>query len=329
MPKNATHTLADVAAVLRAAHSIVITAHMRPDGDAIGSCLGLLRLLRAAGKTATILDLGPMPDRYRFLLADAECGEASEFDFEPVDCIVVLDSGAIDRAAPFVAEWQDKIPVVNLDHHISNTNFGRFNVVDTKASSVGEIVRDLARAGDLPIPANAAEALWVAIVTDTGRFSYSNTTPRTLEAAADLLKTGIQTAEINHAIYNAMPLRQLRLQGRAIEHLEMHEDGRVALVTLSREDYAELECTAADAEDIVNIPRSLEGVDVAIFLCDILDSSETKASLRTNEGFDASAFCQQLGGGGHARAAGCSLDAPLAAARDAILEHVHRQWFSE
>jgi bifunctional oligoribonuclease and PAP phosphatase NrnA len=323
------NTLLDIATMLRDASHIAITAHVRPDGDALGSCLGLLRILRALGKTATVLDLGPIPDRYRFLLADGECRDADGFDFTSADCIVVLDSGAIDRAAAFVADNQETVPIINIDHHLSNTNFGRLNVVDTSASSVGEMVCNLAREAGFPIPPAAAEALWVAIVTDTGRFSYSNTTPNTMKAAADLLQTGIQTAEMNHAIYNAMPLRQLRLQGRALEHLETHEEARVALVTLSRDDYAELGCTAADAEDIVNIPRSLEGVEVAIFLYEILDSDETKVSLRTNEGYDASAFCQKLGGGGHARAAGCSLAESLDDARKTILEHVHNQWFSE
>ncbi len=323
------NTLSDIAEVLFNASSVAITAHMRPDGDAVGSCLGLSRLLQAAGKTATIIDLGPIPDRYHFLITKGECCSAKHFDFTSIDCIVVLDSGTLDRTASFVAEQKERIPVINIDHHVSNTNFGRFNVVDSTASSAGEMVCHLAKTADLSISAHAAEALWVAIVTDTGRFSYSNTTPRTMAAAADLLQTGIRTAEINHAIYNAMPLRQLRLQGRALEHLETYEEARVALVTLSRDDYTELGCTAADAEDIVNIPRSLEGVEVAIFLYEILDSTDTKISIRTNEGFDAAEFCGLLGGGGHARAAGCSLPAPLDNARITILEYVHAQWFAK
>ena len=322
------NTLLEVAEMLRNASTIAITAHVRPDGDAIGASLGLSRLLRAAGKKTTIFDLSPIPDRYRFLLKAGECCEAEAFEFSTADCIVVLDSGAMDRSSPAVAQREETIPVINIDHHLSNTLFGRVNVVDTTASSAGEMVCDLARAAELSIPADAAEALWVAIVTDTGRFSYSNTTPKTMKAAAALLQTGIQTAEITHAIYNAMPLRQLRLQGRALERLETHENARVALVTLSRDDYTELGCTSADAEEIINIPRSLEGVDVALFLHELQGAPETKVGLRTSEGYDAAEFCRSLGGGGHARAAGCSVDAPLDEALKTILEHVHQKWFS-
>jgi len=322
------NSLAEIAGALRDTNTISITAHIRPDGDAVGACLGLSRILRAAGKATTVIDLGPLPDRYRFLIMAGECNESRNIDRAATDCIVVLDTGAIDRVPPFVSDWKSTIPVINIDHHLANTNFGQLNHVDTTASSAGELVCNLAQAAGLTVNTKAAEALWVAIVTDTGRFSYSNTTPKTMQAAAALLSTGIDTAAINHAIYNAMPLRQLQLQGRALSHLETHEGGRVAVVSLSRQDYIELGCTAADAEDIVNLPRSLEGVEVAIFLYELLDEPETKVSLRTGDAFDAAAFCRGLGGGGHARAAGCSLNAPLDTARADILQRVHTQWFA-
>jgi phosphoesterase RecJ-like protein len=325
---NTEQSLLDIVDTLRKANTIAITTHIRPDGDAAGSSLGLCRILRDAGKSATVLDLGPTPDRYLFLIEDGECSTADNYDLAAADCIVVLDSGAIDRVPAFAAEWKDRVPVINLDHHISNDNFGQLNHVDTTASSVGEMVCLLALAANLPINAKAAEALWVAIVTDTGRFSYSNTTPRTMQMAALLLETGIHTANINHAIYNAMPLRQLQLQGRALQHLVTHEDGKVAVVTLSKDDYTELGCTPADAEDVVNLPRSLTGVGIAVFLYEIPDSEDTKVSLRTTDDYDAAEFCQTLGGGGHARAAGCSVTAKLPEAADIIIEKIHARWFT-
>jgi phosphoesterase RecJ-like protein len=322
------NSLADIADALHKAQRIAITAHVRPDGDAVGSCLGLNRILRDVGKDAHVIDLGPIPDRYRFLIQEGECTTCDAFDFADVDAIVVLDSGAVDRAPEFVQKHQGDIPLINIDHHLSNSLFGSLNFVDTGACSVGEIICDLASAGEFEIGIDAAEALWVAIVTDTGRFSYSNTTPKAMRSAADLLRTGIETSEINHAIYNAMPLRQLQLQGRALQHLTTHENGEVALVTLSREDYRELGCTPADAEDVVNLPRSLAGVKVAVFIYELLDSDETKISLRTSDPYDAAAFCRELGGGGHARAAGCSLTAPLKETCGKILEQMHDLWFA-
>lgn len=322
------NSINEISKAILSAKKIAITAHIRPDGDAIGAALGLNRILRNVGKNSTVIDLGPLPDRYNFMFDDGECCDSQDFNFSGVDFIIVLDSGSLDRAPDFITQWKSKIPVINIDHHISNTEFGDLNLVDTKASSVGEILCGLAQEANLTITPHAAEALWVSIVTDTGRFSYSNTTPATMSAAADLLQTGIKTADINHKIYEQKPLRQLRLQGRALERLTTHEDGRIAMVTLSREDYEEFGCTPADGEDIVNLARSLEGVGVAIYLYEFPDAPETKVSLRTSEPYDASEFCRKLGGGGHARAAGCALSGSLDSAITEILEKIHKQWFT-
>ncbi len=321
------NSLTDISQAILKAHNFAITAHIRPDGDAIGAALGLNRILKNAGKKSTVIDLGPIPDRYKFLIDAGENCESQDFDFSDVDFIIVLDSGSLDRSPDFISRWKTTIPVINIDHHISNTEFGKLNFVNTKASSVGEILCNLSHEANLTITPHAAEALWVSIVTDTGRFSYSNTTPQTMSAAADLLSTGIQTADINHKIYEEKPLRQLKLRGRALENLTMHEDGKVAMVTLSRNDYTECNCTSADAEEIVNIPRSLEGVAVAIFLYEFADAPETKISLRTSEPYDAAEFCRNLGGGGHARAAGCALQGYLESTTPEILEKIHNQWF--
>lgn len=322
------NTYRDIATALSNANTIVITTHVRPDGDAIGSCLGLHRLLKNAGKNPVILDLAPLPERYQFLVKEGDCLSSQSFDFSSVDCIVVLDAGAVDRAPPFVEARAARLPVINVDHHVSNTQFGRLNVVDADACSVGEMLCAFAQAAGYTLTPEIAAPLWVAIVTDTGRFSYSNTTPRTLETAATLLRTGIDTAMLNHNIYDIMPLRKLKLQTRALQQLSTHENDCVAMVSLTREDYAALNCSPADAEDIVNLPRSIEGVGIAVFLYELPDLSETKVSLRTAEPYDAAVFCRQLGGGGHARAAGCALPLPLDAARKETLKHIHNQWFA-
>ena len=323
------NSINDISDALTSANNIAITAHIRPDGDAIGGCLGLSRILNDAGKSVSVIDLEPVPDRYKFMIDEGECFDSENFDFSDIDCIIVLDSGSLDRSPEFITKWKSKIPLINIDHHLSNTKFGSLNFVDTKASSVGEILCRIAANTGLVINAHAAEALWVSIVTDTGRFSYSNTTPATMSAAAVLLSTGIKTADINHEIYNAMPLRQLKLRGRALERLTIHEDGAIAMVTLSRNDFDELGCSPADTEDIVNLPRSLAGVAVALFLYEFPDTPETKISLRTAEPYDASEFCRKLGGGGHARAAGCALPGTPDSVAEKILELIHKDWFSE
>lgn len=321
------NTVDEIIAALRQASSVAITAHIRPDGDAIGACLGLHRILRDIGVKSIVADLGPVPERYRFMIKTDECTNSDNLDFSSIDLLVALDSGAIDRCPEFVAQQKDKTTLLNIDHHLSNTNFGNLNFVDTKASSVGEIICGIAMHAGFTIAQDAAEALWVSIVTDTGRFSYSNTTPATMLAAAELLKTGIGVADINHAIYNSVQPRQLKLQGRAIENLSVHENGKLALTAISHSDFNELGCTSADTEEIVNIPRSISGVQVAVFLYEIGDKNETKVSLRTAEPYDAAALCRTLGGGGHARAAGCSLPGNIETVRSEIIDIIHREWF--
>jgi phosphoesterase RecJ-like protein len=150
-----------------------------------------------------------------------------------------------------------------------------------------------------------------------------------MAAAGRLVGTGIDLAAINHRIYNSMQLHQLKLQARAIENLLQTENGEVALTSLSRADFDELECTPVDTEDVVNIPRSLLGVGVAVFLYEFPDEPQTKISLRTAEPYDAAEFCRELGGGGHARAAGCSMDGDIDSVRDAVLQLIHNKWFKD
>ena len=318
---------AEITRAIRGAKHIVITGHIRPDGDAVGACLGLARSLNNAGFTTTVLDLEPLPERCRFLPRPGECRSSENFDFAATDLIIVLDSGSLDRSPEFVAARKDSIPVINIDHHISNTEFGRLNLVEPAASSVGEILCRLLPEAGFEITTPAAEALWVSIVTDTGRFSYSNTTAATMQAAARLLQTGIRSHDINHELYNSVPLRQIRLQGRAINNLTIHENGKLALTTISESDFTELGCTPADTEEIVNIARNIENVSAAVFLYELSDKNETKVSLRTAEPYDAAELCRSLGGGGHARAAGCTMPGRLAETKPAILRIIHKQWF--
>lgn len=322
----------DIANVLNALHGaerIAITAHVRPDGDAIGATLGLHRILADAGKASTIVALGPIPDRYAFLLREDIIIPAEQTTPEQFDLLTILDTGAIDRMPELLQPWLTKVRTLNIDHHPTNTAFADINYVVPTASSVGEIICALANANNLDISKNAAEALWVALVTDTGRFSFSNTTPAAMQAASRLLETGIKTDHINHRIYNAIPLVRLQLQGRAIEHIEIHHQGQLALVSLSRKDFSAYNARGEDAEDIVDIPRSIHGVQIALFLYELPGDGpiQTKASFRTNEPFDAAELCRSLKGGGHARAAGCSIDLPLAEAKKQMLSVIDNLWF--
>ncbi len=327
-----------VAAELNRHHRLLLTAHEKPDGDALGATLGLLRLLRAQGHTAVAGGLAPIPARYLPFVHPGELIGAAEAEvlLSTTDAVVALDAGAAERCPAFVARARGRVPVINIDHHASNTGFGDLDWVDERASSAGEMVWRLAGAAGWPIAPDAAEALWIAIVTDTGRFSYENTTPALLRAAAALLELGVRTAAIDQAVYQSFTVGQLRLQAAAIRSLELCEGGAVAVVGLAREDFLLAGCGPQDAEEIANIPRSIRGVGIGAFLYEIETAPaaggptavQTKVSLRCAEPYDGAAFCGQFGGGGHARAAGCALAARLPEARARFLAAVHATWFA-
>jgi len=325
------NSITDIIQAIRAASRIAITTHIRPDGDAVGSVLGLRRILSAAGKNASIVAMDPVSRRYAFLMGEDKILPAADTTPDAFDLLIILDTGALDRTTASVEAWMPRIRSINIDHHPTNTEFANLNYVVPTASSVGEIIADLAVAAGYAIPPEAAEALWVALITDTGRFSFSNTTRSAMQAAAALLETGIRTDRLNHLIYETATAAQIRLQGRAIEHLELHRDGRIALVSLSREDFAEFGCTGEDADEIVAIPRRVIGADIALFLYELPGDGprESKVGFRTVAPFDAAELCRRLGGGGHARAAGCSLPLPLADAKATILDRIDKTWFSE
>ena len=335
----AEHTLQDILREIERHRRFVITAHEKPDGDALGAVLGLLRILRDRGGEAVAAGLAPLPRRYGPFIRPGECLAAEEAERvleQDGACILALDAGAAERCPAFVAAGRGRVPVLNIDHHGSNTRFGDFNWIDPAASSVGEMVFRLAEAAGWTVSAAAAEMLWIAVVTDTGRFAYENTTPEALRVGAELVARGVNTAAIDRQVYQSFTVRELALQAQAMQGLELHEGGRVALVGLSREDFARAGSGPEDAEDVANIPRSVGGVKIGAFLYEVEKAPaagqppvvQTKLSLRCVEPYDGAAFCKAFGGGGHARAAGCTLPVRLPEARVRFLDAAHRTWFA-
>ncbi|MBN2712193.1 MAG: bifunctional oligoribonuclease/PAP phosphatase NrnA [Planctomycetes bacterium] len=318
----------EVLAAFSKRRSVAITAHQRPDGDALGSSLALRDILRQAGHDAFVVGLEPIPYRYSFMAEKGEIVDPASGWMDKVDLFIILDCGAFDRVGEFAEKAKGKIRMINIDHHNSNTFFGDVNWVDSEASSTGEMIYRLAKEGGLQIPPSAATALWVAIITDTGKFSYENTKADTLRIGADLIDLGAKPAQTEHNLFQSLSLREVKLTERAISRLEMHAKGKVACVTLSNDDFEQLGCIPADAQDIVNIPRSLAGVEVGVFFYELPGGAETKVSLRTAPPYDASNFCKRFGGGGHQRAAGCSFNKKADETKEIVLREMLDYWFS-
>jgi phosphoesterase RecJ-like protein len=300
-----------VAEEIRGSRRFVLTTHEGPDGDGLGSLLALHEVLGQLGKDSVMFLAAkefPLPVEYRFLPLE------EVFHEPPADVVdrvlVFLDCGNIDRMP---VDWlrRDGARVINIDHHHDNTRFGNLNLVDVEASCTAEIVYDLIRALRAEITPAIASALYVGLVTDTGKFMYENTDPRAHRLAAELIEAGVDVDNIYRRLYERVPIEKLRLVARALEKIERYEDGALAVTYIAAEDYAVTGASEVLTEGIIDHVRALEGTAVAAVIRDKTDGgrSARKVSLRSTNGVvDVSAIAREYGGGGHRRAAGFSTD---------------------
>ena len=293
--------------ILREGKTFWLASHVRCDGDGLGSLLALSLALRAEGKGVYPVNDGPLPGNLRFLPGYASVS-AQRPETLP-DGVITLDVPVLERLG-VVAEW---IPpgtgIINLDHHVSNGRFGRVNIVEPGRSSTGELVYLLLREGKFPLNKEIATCLFTAIYTDTGRFSYSNTAPETMEIAAQLLRLGASVREVSKRTFESLKQGQLQLRARAIERLQVSEDGRIAWSTMRGSDLGEVGCAPGDAYDLIDLPRSLEGVEIALFFQE--EGGQVRVSLRSEGEVDVAAVAADFGGGGHRNAAGCKVEGEL------------------
>ena len=320
--------LDQVAAQLRSRDRFLLTTHEGPDGDALGSLLGMHRLLTQLRKDSVMFLAAkefPLPIEYRFLPLE------EVFHEPPVDVadrtVVFLDCGNIDRM-PVEFLKREGHQLINIDHHHDNTRFGDLNLVDVGASSTAEIVYDLALLLGAEITPEIASALYVGLVTDTGRFMYENTNARTHRVAAALIEAGVDVDDTYRRLYEHVPLEKLRLVSRALAGIERHCEGALVLTYIGAEDYAETGADEAMTEGIIDHLRSVEGAKVAAVVRELGSRGHAarKVSLRSSEGdVDVSVIARKHGGGGHMRAAGFSTDLPLPELVEVICAEVDAQ----
>ena len=304
--------------LIAASKRILVSGHLSPDGDSLGSMLALARLLRNAGyeayATADLNALGKpgFLEGVKDLIPVRKLKRQKRFDL-----FIAVDCASFERMPPEVRPVAEKLPKICIDHHVTNDgSFADVSIVDSKASSTGEIIWRIARWNEWNLDTAIAEALWVAIVTDSGRFAYDSTKPGTMRAAGDLLKHGVRTALINDILYGTFPKKAIELKRIAWRSLHIWKNRKVAEVTLPRDDFREVRGTKADAEDIIEIPRSVARNEIALFFYQIPDrTKETRCSIRTRGNWDATVLAGKFGGGGHVKAAGCTIKASMGAAK--------------
>lgn len=319
--------LEPVIRLLAGAGSVGLVSHRRPDGDAIGSCLALGGALEAAGKRVRIVNEDPVPEALAFLRGSERVELASGIG-EPigVEVVVALDAAGEDRVGDGAwAAFRTGVPVINLDHHISNTRFGSVNYVDAASPATGQIVFELIREAGWPLPQAAAEAIYAALSTDTGSFRYPSTTGRTYRIAAELVDAGLDVGEMNRRLYENYPLRRLLLLRGLLQDMEIHAGGKVVAAKLTRRMAEEAGMETGDTEGLIDVIRSVDSVVVAVLFEELPDGRIRVSSRSKSPLADVGAVCAVFGGGGHILAAGARMAGPIDAAAERFLNEVSRR----
>jgi len=320
------HRRAAVAAVLDAlqsVESVVLTTHVNADGDGCGSAIALAAWLRRRGTGAWLICPTPYPDPYRFFvtdeswIVDARWDRADEI-CETADLAIVLDTGEVSRIGR-VKPMIDALPKVVVDHHPAGDRpIEGVSFRDSGASATGELVHDLITTTDGPWSPVIVDGLYVAILTDTGSFRFSNASPRAHRVVADLIERGADVEQMYRKIYGTFPLRRFRLLERALGTLAVSEDGRVAWMTIPRDVYDDLGALPDDLEGVVDYPREVEGVEVGLLFRET-DAGATKVSFRSSGKVDVNRIARRFGGGGHVKASGALVERPVPEVRAEVV----------
>jgi phosphoesterase RecJ-like protein len=313
----------EILEALDRAERLVLTTHVNADGDGAGSQMALAGWLRARGKPTWIINPTPFPPSLAFLLPDGDwtLDVGSKRAVEVVrdaDLAVVLDTGELPRIGP-VSELIQGLPTVVLDHHPPGPEpIPGLALRDPGACATGELVFDLLLAAGTPWPEWSVNGLYVALLADTGSFRFSNTTPDALRIAADLVERGADPERLHRYVFGNLPLRKLRLLAASLAELRVDSEETVAWMTVPADAFAELDARADDIEGLVDYPRDIEGIEVALLFRETVKGA-TKVSFRSNGNVDVNALARRFGGGGHVKASGALVDKPLVEVREEVL----------
>ena len=294
--------LSQVVELIEAKRRFAITSHIRPDGDGLGSSLGLYWLLHALGKDPEVIMRDPVPHAYR-KLAGAETVRVTPAVDQPYDAVFVIECSDITR--PGLAAL-DKQLVVNIDHHATTSLFGQINWIDSTASAVGEMIYNLCKAIGVRPSREIAECVYTALITDTGSFHYSNTTERTFKVASELVRAGVKPAKIAQAVYSNYPWSKLDLMREVLATVRHDPTGRVAWLRQTVEMQERAGASDEDADGFVNFPMSVGDVEAVAFLKETAPGIY-RTSLRSKGEVNVARIAELFGGGGHRNAAGCTL----------------------
>lgn len=309
--------LSQVVELIENKQNFAITTHVRPDGDGIGSSLGLCWLLRSLGKTAEVIASDGIPAAYLQLPGAGEIRHVIEIDRE-YDAVFVIECS--DVARPHIKNLEKQF-VVNIDHHSTCAHFGSINWIDPTASAVGEMIYNLCKAIGGRITKEIAECVYLALVTDTGSFHFPNTTERTLKVASELVKVGVKPAQISEVVYSSYPWSRIELMRRVLSTVKRDETGRVASMRQTVEMKETSGAVDGDNNGFVNIPLAAKEVEAVVYMREA-EPNFYRVSLRSKDGVNVARVAERFGGGGHKNAAGCRVQGDWDAVEKEIVRAV-------
>lgn len=302
-------------------HSFVVTSHVNPEGDAIGSMIAMALLLEGLGKKVVMAMQDPIPAIYGFLPAiDRVLHPPIHGTF---DTAVVVDCEGISRVGTVSPVVTSAPALLSIDHHPAEAQFGDVDIRDTSAAAVGEIITELLQIWGIPITPSMAECLLTALMVDTGAFRYSNVTPRALRTAATLMEHGASITRVISYVFESKPASSVRLMGRALSAMQVEHNGGITYSTLSRDDFAAAGAADNETDGIVNHLLTVSGARASILFRESADG--IRVSLRSRNGVDVNRVARMFGGGGHVRAAGCTLPPPMQNAVATVVAELARE----
>ncbi len=312
-------TLEQIASALREHQKFAVLSHVRPDGDALGSTLAVALALKALGKDVHPWNEEGLLEKYSFL-AGGELLSMPPSEPDDFDVAIALDTATHNRLGTTLNAIRSAKLWINIDHHPSNPRYGDLVYIDPTAPATGQIIFDLMTAADLPITQAIAENLYAAISTDTGSFQYPNTTARTFEIGAELIRRGVDVGRISQLLYESFPRRRIELLRELLGTMNFACDGKLAWFSLSQATASKLGVLPEDNEGLIDHLRAIHGVIVAIFLEELVDG-KVRVSMRSkDEAVDVCAICKSFGGGGHTLAAGARVKGSLSEVAQIIVE---------
>lgn len=298
------HTFEQIKEVLQPCQNIAIGGHQNPDGDAVGACFALAYALQKDGKNVVVV-LEPFSKKYDIIAEKELLLSQENYDDSNFDAFIALDSGDKERLGQAKDIFDRTKLKINIDHHVSNTYFGEYNYVDGDASSTSEIIYRYLRDDDV-INQKIAAALYAGILYDTAGFRHSSTSPATLSAAAELTTYSIPANKIYTTFFDNRTFSELKLLGRAFEKAEKYFNGNVIYTFLTQQDIQQCQGTSKEVDSVVNFIKGVEDIKIACFIYQ-KGEKEVKASFRCEDGYDVCKLAQNFGGGGHVKAAGCTI----------------------